>query len=41
MYVYNKCVTYILITEDGDVESVKDITENTDTKTNNTTNKDH
>ena len=41
MYAYNKCVTYILITDDGDVESVKDITDNTDTKTNNTTNKDH
>ena len=41
MYAYNKCVTYILITDDGDVESVKDITDNTDTKTNDTTNKDH
>lgn len=31
-----------MITDDGDVESVKDITDNTDTKTiNNTTNKDH
>ena len=41
MYAYNKYVTYILITDDGDVESVKDITDNTDTKTNNTTNEDH
>ena len=36
MYAYNKCVT-IFFTDDGDVKSVKDITDNTDTKTNNTT----